>query len=227
LAGDNPVLNTTEAETDIELKREAEETKFDRMAKVHDFLEMWQGSENLAATQRESRAQNKQMTAVGYISDTEEIINASWTNFQHDGAAAFKLSEISPQPPALSAKDLLGGRTQILNVHRIKKIDRHPAESDEDCAPESISDTENWLDWNGDLDNANVSEDDWEADDEFDLEQDNVIEDSETTVQRDVSAALNVPRLIRPTRKSKRQAEKVIVTVSAMETRRNKGNEKK
>jgi len=30
------------------------------------------------------------MTAVGYISDTEEIIKASWSNFQYDGAAAFK-----------------------------------------------------------------------------------------------------------------------------------------
>jgi hypothetical protein len=116
LAGDNPVLDTTEAENDIVLKREAEERKLHRMAKVHDFLEMWQGSQNLRATQRESRAQNKQMTAVGYISDTEEIVNTSWTNFQHDGAAAFKLSERSPQPPALSANDLLGGRTQILNV---------------------------------------------------------------------------------------------------------------
>jgi len=227
LAGDNPVLDTTDAENDIELKREAEERKLHRMAKVYDFLEMWQGSQNLRATQRESRAQNKQMTAVGYISDTEEIVNASCRNFQHDGAAAFKLSERSPQPPALSAKDLLGGRTRILNVRRIKKIDRHPAESDEDSAPESISDTENWLDWNGDLDNPNVSKDDWEADDESDLEQDNVIEDSETRAQRDVSAAQNVPRLIWPTRKSKRQAEKVIVTVSAMEKRRNEGNKKR
>jgi hypothetical protein len=31
------------------------------------------------------------MTAVGYISDTEEIVKASWSNFHHDGAAAFKL----------------------------------------------------------------------------------------------------------------------------------------
>jgi len=49
------------------------------------------------------------MTAVGYISDTEEIIKASWANFHHDGAAAFKLSEKSPVPPALSVKDLPGG----------------------------------------------------------------------------------------------------------------------
>jgi hypothetical protein len=46
----------------------------------------------------------------------EEIIKASWSLFQHDGAAAFKLSELSPLPPALSAKDLPGERTQILNI---------------------------------------------------------------------------------------------------------------
>jgi len=61
------------------------------MAKVHDFLEMWQGSQNLCTTQKESQAQNKEMTAIGYISDTEESVKASWSIFQHDGAAAFKL----------------------------------------------------------------------------------------------------------------------------------------
>jgi hypothetical protein len=109
LEGNNLVLDTTEAENDIELKRQAEERKLHGMAMVHDFLERRQGSQNLRATQRESCAQNKQMTAIGYISDSKEIVNASWTNFQHNGAAAFKLSERSPQPPALSAKDLLGG----------------------------------------------------------------------------------------------------------------------
>ena len=86
------------------------------MAKVHNFLEMWPGSQNLGATQKESRGQNRQMIAIGYISDTEEIFNASWSLFQHDGAAAFTLSERSPLPPALPAKDLSGGGTQILNV---------------------------------------------------------------------------------------------------------------
>jgi hypothetical protein len=100
-------------------------------------------------------------------------------------------------------------------------------ESDENSAPESISDTENCLNWNCDLDYPNVIADDWEADDESDLEQDNVIKDSETTAQRDVSAALNVPGLIGPTQKSKRLAEMLIVMVSAMETRRNKGKKKK
>jgi hypothetical protein len=33
------------------------------------------------------------MTGVGYISDTEEIVKALWSLFQHDGAAAFKLAE--------------------------------------------------------------------------------------------------------------------------------------
>jgi hypothetical protein len=56
------------------------------------------------------------MTAIGYISDTKGIVKASGSNFHHDGAAAFKLSEKSPVPPALSAKDLPGGRTQVLNV---------------------------------------------------------------------------------------------------------------
>jgi len=101
------------------------------------------------------------MTAVESISDTEEIVKASCSNIQHDGAAAFKLSERSPLPPALSAKDLPGGTNQIVNVLWIRGIDAHPAESDEDSAPESISDTENWLDWNGDFHNPNDTKDDW------------------------------------------------------------------
>ena len=113
LAGEDPVLDPNNTDNDMELKREAEEMKLHRMANVHDFLEMWQGSQTIKATQKKSRAQNKQMTAVGYISDTEEIVKASWSKFHHDGAAAFKLSENSPLPPALSAKDLPGGRTQV------------------------------------------------------------------------------------------------------------------
>jgi hypothetical protein len=109
LAGTNPVLNTTEVENDIELKRKAEERIFHTIAKVYDFLEMWQGSQNLLATQKGSRLQPKQMAAVGYLLNTAEIVDACWTNFYNDGTAAFKLSERSPQPPAVSAKDLFGG----------------------------------------------------------------------------------------------------------------------
>ena len=137
------------------------------------------------------------------------------------------MSERSPLPSPLSAKDLPGGRTQILNVHRIRRINRHPVESDEDSAPESISDTEDWLNWNGDLDNPNDSEDDCAPNVESDMEQDNTIQDPESPEQRNVSAAPNVPGLIRPTQKSKRHAEKVLVTVNTIEMRRNKGVKKK
>jgi len=46
LAGDDAPLNTTNTEHDSEMKTEAEEMQLHRMAKVHDFLEMWQGSQN-------------------------------------------------------------------------------------------------------------------------------------------------------------------------------------
>jgi hypothetical protein len=220
-------MDTMNTENNLEMKKEVEERKLHRMAKVHDFLEIWQGSQNLRAMQKESRAQNEQMTAVGYILDIEEIVKSSWSLFQHDGAAALKLSERSPLPPALSAKDLPGGRTQILNVRRIPRTNRYPVESDEDSAPGSISNTVDWLDWNGDLDNPNDSEEDCAADADSDIEHNHSIEDPECLDQQDVSAAQNVPRLVRPTRKSNRQAEKVLVTVNAIETRRNKGGKKK
>jgi len=92
LAGDCAALDITETGNHLELKTEAEERKSNRMALLHDCLETWQGSENVSAIQKESCAQNKQMTAVQYISDIKEIINTSCSNFQHDGAAAFKLS---------------------------------------------------------------------------------------------------------------------------------------
>ena len=76
------------------------------MAKVHNFLVMWQGGQPIHATQKVSDAQNNQMTAVGYISDTEETVKASWSLFQHDGVAAFKLLVRSPLPPALPAMDV-------------------------------------------------------------------------------------------------------------------------
>jgi len=71
---------------------QVEERIFHRMAKVHDYLGMWQGGQNLCAPEKESRSQNKQIPAVGYISDMEEIVQGSWSHWQPDGAAAFKLS---------------------------------------------------------------------------------------------------------------------------------------
>ena len=106
--------------------------------------------------------------------------------------AAFQLSGRSPLPPPLSTKDLPGGRTPILNVPKIRTLNCHPVESDEDSAPESIFDTEAWLNRNGDLDNPNDSEDDCMVDVESDMEQDKSIEDPECPEQREVSAAPNV-----------------------------------
>jgi hypothetical protein len=41
------VLDTTNTENDSKIKKEAEERKLHRMVIVHNFMEMWQGSQNL------------------------------------------------------------------------------------------------------------------------------------------------------------------------------------
>jgi len=227
LAGDDPALATTNTENDSEMKWVAEERQLPTMAEVHNILEMWHGSYNLRATQKKSRAQNKQMTVIQYFSDMEEIVEASWSLFQPDSAAAFELTERSPLPPTMSAKNLHGGQTQILNVRRVISIDRHPVRSDDDSAPESISDTTNWLTWNGNLDNPNHTGDNCVADIDSDREQDNGMEEPESAEQQDVSTTPNVPRLIQPTWTSKSQAIQVLVMFNAMEMRRTKGIKKK
>ena len=62
---------------------------------------------------------------------------------------------------------------------------------------------------------------------EYDMKQGNSMEDPDCPRQRDVSAAPNVPGLIRLARKSKSLAEKVSMSVNAIETRRNRGVKKK
>ena len=103
-------------------------------------------------------------------------------------------------------------------------MDHHQSECDEDSPPESISDSENWDTWNGDLNNPNKSEDNCEAEDQSDLVPGNGITASEGREHHVVSAKLNVPGLIRPTQRRMKQTEKWLVTVSATETKRNKGN---
>jgi len=215
------LLDTSKKENDREMNQEAEEKKFHSTPKVHDILEMWQGSQNIPAAQRETRAQNGEKTARGYISDTKTIVNASWSLWQHDGAAAFKLSETSLLPPPLSAKNYPAGWTQIVNDRRISWINSQPVESDEDEASESISDTEDWFNWIGDSNNPNDCKDKSTADVESVIAQENRIEYLEWPEQHDVSAAPNVPGLIRPTWKSHGQVEKLLMTVNAIETRRN------
>ena len=175
MAGDYTASDTTETENDLELKKEVEERKLHRMAKVHNFSEMWQGSQNIGATQNESCANNKQMTPVEYISDLEKIVKPSMSLFQHDGAAAFNLSERSPLPPAMSVRDIPGGRTQVFNFREIQWTDRHPAETDRHSAPESISNIESGPPWNGHFDNRQAREPDLEQDKESDIEQYNAI----------------------------------------------------
>jgi hypothetical protein len=71
------------------------------------------------------------------------------------------------------------------------------------------------------LDNLNDSTEDWEADTESDMELDNGSEDAETTEQQNVSAAPKVLGLIQDIPRSKQKAEKVLMTVNVLETRRN------
>jgi len=123
----------------------------------------------------------------------------------------------------LSAKDLPGRRTERFNVRRIQRINRHPVERDEDSAPERILDPEDSLNWNGDLDNRNGSEDDCGAEVESNLEQDDSIDDPDCPEQRHVSTGPNVSGLIQPTQNSKRQDGTVLMMVNAIKTRRNKG----
>jgi len=81
LAGADPEFDITHTQNHFEMIIEAEDSKLHIMAMVHNCLEMCQGSQNLRATQKESHARIKQMTAVGYISDTEEIVRALWLLF--------------------------------------------------------------------------------------------------------------------------------------------------
>jgi len=122
LEGNNRVSDSMNTENDSEMQKEVEVRKLHRMAKVHDCLEMSQGSQNLRSTQKESHAQNAQIAAVGYISNTNEIVVASWPLLQNDCSAAVKLSERSSLPPALSAKHLSREGIQILIVSRIRII---------------------------------------------------------------------------------------------------------
>jgi hypothetical protein len=77
----------------------------------------------------------------------------------------------------VSAHDLAGRQTWVLNVHQIAKIDFDPVESDEDSAPETIWDTEGWLNCNGDFHNPNQKVDNCKAEVELYMEPDHGMED--------------------------------------------------
>jgi hypothetical protein len=107
---------------------------------------------------------------------------------------------------------------EVFNVRQIRRINCHLARNDEDSDPENILNTENWLDWNGDQENPTDSEDNWEADNESEIELDHSMEHSKTPAQRDVSVVHNIPGLIKPTWKWKKNSEQVLMMVDTMET---------
>jgi hypothetical protein len=75
--------------------------------------------------------------------------------------------------------------------------------------------------------NPNESDDECKADNESHIHRCSGIKASETPEHRIASPTPNVLGLIRPTRKSMKYPENQLDTVSAMETRRNKGHKKK
>lgn len=113
------------------------------MAKVNDILEIWKGSQNICTRLKESHTKHKHITAVEYISDTEEILNTSCSPSEHGGGVAeFKLSQWFPFKPAWSTNDLPGGQTQPLTLCWISTIHRHQVMSNDVTASERISDTD-------------------------------------------------------------------------------------
>jgi hypothetical protein len=80
------------------------------------------------------------------------------------------------------------------------------------------------LNWNGDLDYPNESEDEWVENDDSDVEVDDDIKAGESPWYRVVSAVRTVPDLIRRTLRSMKHNDEKLMTVSTMETRRKKGN---
>jgi hypothetical protein len=95
-AGDSTLSDTKEIENHLELMNEVEDKTFHRVANVYDIWEMWQGSQNLRATLKKSSTQNKQMIAVSYVTDTEEIMSPFCSNFQSIGVDEFKVLERLP-----------------------------------------------------------------------------------------------------------------------------------
>jgi len=122
-------------------------------------------------------------------------------------------------PLALSAKNIPAGRTEMLNVDQNKRNDSHAVESDEDCAPETISDTKNWRIRNFDFDTPNTRKDDWEEDNKSDIELDKGLKPQPSPYQWNLTATQNVNRLIWLTWRSMTQTEAWLMVVSAMDTR--------
>jgi hypothetical protein len=87
----SPVYDEHRKQHGNQERREASEIKLNGQ---HPRLcQMWQGYQIPHAMRKESCTQHKKMIAVGYISDTKEIVKASWSLFPHEGKAALILSQ--------------------------------------------------------------------------------------------------------------------------------------
>jgi hypothetical protein len=107
----------------------------------------------------------------------------------------------------------------------LNRIQYSVAERHEDSAPETISDTKNWLDWNWDLDNPNDGEDDWQADIQSNILLDNAVEDRKIPPQHNGNGIPNFPRLLQLTWSSKPTVERIFMTFNSINANRNMGNE--
>jgi hypothetical protein len=77
----DPELDTMNIGYNSGMRNEAEERKLYRMAKVYNFLEIWQGSQNLSTMQNESEAQNMEMTTKGFISTRKRSLKHPGQSF--------------------------------------------------------------------------------------------------------------------------------------------------
>ena len=89
------------------------------------------------------------------------------------------------------------------------------------------SDTDDWLLWNGDLDNPNYNENDGEADDEHDMDICNDSDVIDEAQQPFVHAAPDIAGFIRPVRMSNCTATLIVMNpmpVNTQQKRNGKGN---
>ena len=215
LAGDYSKINPVSIENNVDIKTAQEEVKLHKMVKTHDFLEMWDGSQRLRATQKAVRSQNTQMTALGYISDTEECGERISTDLADDGEVAFRSYVECAPPKTLPLSSLINGKTKVLKLHRIRRVDRLSTQTDDESAPEDATEAEEWLNWNGDVEEAVEDQTTNDlADEESEDDLIMCVRTKEPQVRSVIDAAPNVLGVVRPTRKSRRLAELAVLPSS-------------
>jgi len=115
----------------------------DETGEGKDMAQNGQGSRDFG----DVAGQPKSMWEPGGISHSKEADHSCMIHFGHGRdrksilvtlptwcLATFKLSERFSLPRSYSPNDLPGGLTEISNVRRIRRMNRHPVESDENRA---------------------------------------------------------------------------------------------